>query len=176
MMLTQLKRRLRDRAVVTASILLLVGCNAAAAAEPSQMGGRHDNDKKTESPIKHVIVIMGENRTFDHVFATYVPREGEHVDNLLSKGIINKDGSPGPNYAKAAQFSAVDNDIYSISPGAKDAYNRQQHAAGARNLLRTADLLHFREPGCAQWAGMHGHPGLGRTSGLRPAASRICRC
>ena len=27
-------------------------------------------DGKTVSPIKHVIVIIGENRTFDHVFAT----------------------------------------------------------------------------------------------------------
>ena len=86
------------------------------------MGGSHDNDKKTASPIKHVIIIIGENRTFDHVFATYQPREGEVVDNLLSKGIINKDGSPGRNYADAAQFSAVDNSVYSISPGQKKRY------------------------------------------------------
>jgi phospholipase C len=121
-MLTQLKRHLRDRAVVTASILVLVGCNAASAAEATPMGGPHDNDKRTASPIKHVIVIIGENRTFDHVFATYQPREGEVVDNLLSKGIINKDGSPGRNYAQAAQFSAVDDSIYSISPGQKTPY------------------------------------------------------
>ncbi len=41
------------------------------------------------SPIKHVIVIIGENRSFDHVFATYKPRRRPTVDNLLSKGIIN---------------------------------------------------------------------------------------
>lgn len=28
--------------------------------------------QKTQSPIKHVIVLIGENRTFDHLFATYV--------------------------------------------------------------------------------------------------------
>ena len=27
----------------------------------------------TSTPIKHVIVLIGENRTFDHLFATYVP-------------------------------------------------------------------------------------------------------
>jgi phospholipase C len=27
-------------------------------------------DNSTETPIKHVIVIIGENRSFDHVFAT----------------------------------------------------------------------------------------------------------
>jgi phospholipase C len=40
----------------------------------------------TATPIQHVIVIIGENRTFDHIFATYVPKvAGETVDNLLSK-------------------------------------------------------------------------------------------
>ena len=34
-------------------------------------------------------MIIGENRTFDHVFATYQPPVGQTVDNLLSKGIIN---------------------------------------------------------------------------------------
>ena len=35
-----------------------------------------DNDAKTTTPIKHVIVIIGENRSFDHVFATYNPGNG----------------------------------------------------------------------------------------------------
>ena len=42
----------------------------------------------TASPIKHVIVIVGENRTFDHVFGAYTPRQGQTVANLLSRGII----------------------------------------------------------------------------------------
>jgi phospholipase C len=85
---------------------------------------KHRDDGNTASPIKHVIVIIGENRSFDHVFATYQPGRGEHVDNLLSKGIINIDGSPGPNYALATQYTAVDNDTYSISPGQKTAYDQ----------------------------------------------------
>jgi phospholipase C len=32
---------------------------------------------KTATPIKHVIIIVGENRSFDHLFATYVPRREE---------------------------------------------------------------------------------------------------
>jgi phospholipase C len=119
-MLKQTTKRLRDRTVVTAAILSLMAPNAYAA---DPVGGAHSNDGKTKSPIKHVIVIMGENRTFDHVFATYEPREGEHVDNLLSKGIIKEDGSPGPNYAKAAQFSTTVNNFYSINPTPKTAYN-----------------------------------------------------
>ncbi len=42
----------------------------------------------TASPIKHVIVVVGENRTFDHVFGAYTPRQGQTVANLLSKGIL----------------------------------------------------------------------------------------
>jgi phospholipase C len=61
----------------------------------------------TDTPIKHVIVLIGENRTFDHLFATYVPKSKDSVSNLLSKGIINADGTPGPHFSKAAQFQAV---------------------------------------------------------------------
>src|SRR6202035_3829178 len=121
-MLKQQTKRLRDRTVITAAILSLMGSNTYAV-ENGPMGGPHNNDRGTTSPIKHVIVIMGENRTFDHVFATYEPRPGERVDNLLSKGIIKKDGSPGPNYTKAAQFSAVDNNFYAVNPGQKTPYN-----------------------------------------------------
>src|SRR5580704_2564194 len=59
------------------------------------------------TPIKHVIVLIGENRTFDHLFATYVSPSGEHISNLLSKGIIKADGSAGPNFKQAQQFQAV---------------------------------------------------------------------
>src|SRR5580658_120068 len=82
---------------------------------------------KTASPIKHVIVIIGENRSFDHVFATYRPKTGQTVSNLLSKGIIKEDGAPGPNYSLAAQYSAVESTkvgagTYSISPPEKTLY------------------------------------------------------
>jgi phospholipase C len=76
------------------------------------------------SPIKHVIVIIGENRSFDHVFATYKPAGGQTVDNLLSKGIINADGTPGPHYSLAHQDSAQDTsaDGFQESPGQKAVY------------------------------------------------------
>lgn len=62
----------------------------------------------TATPIKHVIIIVGENRSFDHVYATYVPvNNGEKINNLLSEGIINADGTPGPNFAQAHQFQVT---------------------------------------------------------------------
>src|SRR5580658_7302186 len=75
-----------------------------------------DND--TTTPIKHVIVIIGENRSFDHVFATYVPKGSQTVWNLLSEGIVNADGTPGPNFSKAVQLSGTDQapDTFLLSP------------------------------------------------------------
>ena len=89
----------RAAASVTLPVLLIqLMAPAFAAAE---------HHPKTRTPIKHVIVLIGENRTFDHLFATYVPRKGQRVSNLLSKGIINANGSPGPKFGLAKQFQAI---------------------------------------------------------------------
>jgi phospholipase C len=75
-------------------------------------------DNATTTPIKHVIVIIGENRSFDHVFATYVPQNGQTVWNLLSEGIVKADGTPGPNFPLAEQKAATDRqpDDFLLSP------------------------------------------------------------
>jgi phospholipase C len=72
-----------------------------------------------------VIVIIGENRTFDHAFATYQPRHGQTISNLLSKGIVNPDGTPGPNFSLASQSSAVDSstDGFQMSPSSNVTYS-----------------------------------------------------
>jgi len=68
------------------------------------------------TPIEHLIVVIGENQTFDAVFATYQPAHGEPVDNLLSQGIVLADGSPGPNFARAVQRKAQPGSRFSIDP------------------------------------------------------------
>ncbi|HTV77147.1 MAG TPA: hypothetical protein VMF03_02745 [Steroidobacteraceae bacterium] len=60
----------------------------------------------TATPIEHLIVIVGENISFDGLFATYRPRRGT-VRNLLSEGVIRADGSPGPRFDRARQRRAV---------------------------------------------------------------------
>ena len=85
--------------------LTVFGCNASAHdADPDRDG----HGSPTATPIKHVIIIVGENRSFDHLFATYQPkRKHEQVLNLLSEKIVNADGSPGPNFAKGQQYEIV---------------------------------------------------------------------
>ena len=87
------------------STLLNLG-TPAFAADPAT------GTPPTITPIKHVIVIIGENRSFDHVFATYIPQPGQTVNNLLSEGIIKLDADKnairGPNFENAQQLEATD--------------------------------------------------------------------
>ncbi|MGA2848925.1 MAG: alkaline phosphatase family protein [Terracidiphilus sp.] len=107
-------RAVRTALVSVATFQLAIG-NGFAAGQPENPS----RDSDTSTPIKHVIVIIGENRSFDHVFATYVPKNPqEKVHNLLSEGIVKADGTPGKNFAKAAQKAATDQqpDAFLLSP------------------------------------------------------------
>lgn len=110
----------RSGAAALAALQVFAGLPMPALAQHSG-----SSDSQTLSPIKHVIVIIGENRTFDHIFATYKPLHGQHVDNLLSKHIINADGTPGPRFNKALQNTASDtaSDGYHLNPQQMGPYS-----------------------------------------------------
>ena len=103
--------------VGTSLLALLVNMGAPVTAAAQE----HKTAAAT-SPIQHVIVIIGENRSFDHVYATYEPVAGQTVSNLLSKGIVTKTGKPGPNFALSGQNNALDQTTFEISPGSKQVY------------------------------------------------------
>jgi phospholipase C len=91
--------------VATSTTATLLSVFGLAAAVPAADADASVDSIRTATPIKHVIIIVGENRSFDHLFATYVPKRSEEkVLNLLSERIINADGTPGPKFAKAQQF------------------------------------------------------------------------
>jgi phospholipase C len=138
--LAGLRRRLYVGASV--SVLAAVGLtNSVLAADPDKAV----DAIRTASPIKHVIIIVGENRSFDHLFATYVPkRKEEKVLNLLSQGIVKADGTPGRNFAKAHQFQIIappNGNKYFISADA------QQKAL--YNVLPAPDLAGVQNPPAA---------------------------
>src|SRR5271170_2901452 len=138
MMTVKLLRSAASQAVKTglvSAMIFQLAIGNAFAAEPPQT---HSQDFRTSSPIKHVIVIIGENRSFDHVFATYVPRRGQTVHNLLSEGIIqlddDKNAIPGPNFYKAQQLSASDlgsQDTFLLSPPKQEFPSNQLPAPEA---------------------------------------------
>src|SRR4029077_2818162 len=53
-------------------------------------------------------------------FATYQPKRGESVSNLLSKGIVNAEGTPGPNFSLSSQSSANDSNTDGFRLSASD--------------------------------------------------------
>lgn len=78
--------------------------------------------RPTKTPIEHLIVVVGENIGFDNLFGTYRPRAGQSVANLLSKGIVDADGSPGPKVAAAAQSIAEVRARYAVRPKITGAF------------------------------------------------------
>ena len=113
--------------------------------------GGGDRSGETRTPIKHVILLIGENRTFDHVFATYTPPAGQHVYNLLSEGIVNADGTPGPNVAAARQWQASDTGTFSNAPTHTTAYpllpSMNTGGAPTQAYLASAAQAQAIEPG-----------------------------
>ena len=100
------RRKWRARAALSAVLATLIAFPLPASAQTSSAKA-DDDHHQTQTPIKHLIVLIGENRTFDHLFATYVSPSGDQVRNLLSEHIIKSDGTPGKNFSKAAQFQAI---------------------------------------------------------------------
>jgi phospholipase C len=86
---------LRSSTALGAALGVSLSCGLAVA---------DDDHGSTATPIKHVIILIGENRTFDNIYATYEPKRGQSIVNLLSQGIVLKDGTPGPHFALSRQY------------------------------------------------------------------------
>ena len=91
------------------------GAAAATAADPASI--------PTRTPIKHLVVVIGENHSYDNVFATWTPPRGEHARTLLSEGLVTAGGDCGPRAPAAAQRRATDTDVYRLTPRSTGAYD-----------------------------------------------------
>jgi phospholipase C len=101
-----------------------VAASPTASPQAAQHVANDDRSSVTRTPIKHVILIIGENRTFDHVFATYTPPSGQTVLNLLSEGIVDANGNPSTNFNTVQQWQASDTTTFSSSPTKTTAYTK----------------------------------------------------
>ena len=121
-MTSKIASRLCNCFVVTATILALAGAHsglaqAATATSSGPSFGPNSRDLATQTPIKHVIIIIGENGSFDSLFATYVPKSSDTVWNLLSEGIVKRTARRAPNYSKALQSSVMPHFLnYQLAP------------------------------------------------------------
>jgi len=87
---------------------LTLACAGAAALAMSALGASavgaeaapHHGDTSTSTPIKHVVVIFGENVSFDHYFATYpnaanVPGETQQGTGVRAPTFTAAPNTPG---------------------------------------------------------------------------------
>jgi phospholipase C len=123
-------RRSRMKWGVSAAALSITLAAATAGLANEAQSSDAASLVGTQSPIKHVIILIGENRGTDHTFGVYKPKgRGQTISNIFSKGIVNEDGSPGPHFALAQQFQVKPQSTYFIGAPdkAKTAYgNRGQ--------------------------------------------------
>ena len=150
-----LARRLGLLGVSLAALALSQGVRAEDG--PDHAAQNAADHIKTASPIKHVLIIVGENRSFDHLFATYVPKsDDERVLNLLSERIVKVDGTPNEAFDRAHQFQ-----ITSAPNGGKFFISAGSANKSLYSMLPAPDLGGVQNPPAAAILGLPGgDPGL----------------
>ena len=127
--------------------LLVTACAAAALALPA-CGGSDDPTStpavssqdalQTATPIKHVVVIYGENISFDHYFGTYPNATNPSGEPAFTA----KSGTPTPNGLTGTLLTANPN--FTNTANGTDAANpfrldRTQAATADQNHAYTAE-------------------------------------
>jgi len=85
----------------TAALSVIAAATVFSGSVLADSDHANDRDHRTATPIKHLVVIFDENRSFDHYFATYptaanpsgeIPFKGSHptprVNNLANAGLL----------------------------------------------------------------------------------------
>ncbi|MDT8911787.1 alkaline phosphatase family protein [Amycolatopsis sp. PS_44_ISF1] len=123
------RRRRRSRrllgagALASAAVLAIVTGSAATTAEAQPLHPRPASWLPTLTPIKHVVVIFGENISFDHYFGTYPNAAGT-------------DGTPFQAARRTPPVNGLDHRLLTDNP---NAYN--PHRLGPDQAL-TCDQNH----------------------------------
>ncbi len=139
---TELRKSCTRLSAMTLAVALIAVPIQPLTAWQDASGG-----PSSTTPIKHVIVIVGENHTFDNVFATYQPQQGQTVLNLLSEGIVDAQGNPGSNFHRAAQYQASDTTTYSIMPTQTGPYSTLPQPNTTYAFGQLPDVPDARFPG-----------------------------
>ncbi|MCH6469137.1 phospholipase C [Sinomonas terrae] len=90
------KFSMRTAAVTSALALAAASGGAIAAALPAQAA----TTNTTTTPIKHVVVIFGENVSFDHYFATYPNAANTAGETIQGSGAPASSFTAAPNTPK----------------------------------------------------------------------------
>ncbi|HET6257797.1 MAG TPA: alkaline phosphatase family protein [Pseudonocardia sp.] len=97
-------------ALASAAVLAAVTVSTANAADTPPTAGKHADQFNTATSIKHVVVIFGENVSFDHYFGTY-------------PNAANTDGTPFTAAKQTPKIDGLTPDLLQRNP---NAYNPQR--------------------------------------------------
>jgi len=111
------------RSIGLAATLLAGAIASAYAADKADAASTTATARATATPIQHVIIVVGENHTFDNLFGTYQPPRGQRIENLLSKGIVNADGTPGRHHGGGTQRIGLSTGKYSAETESTGRYD-----------------------------------------------------
>jgi phospholipase C len=128
-----MKSKLLSTVALTAAAAMVVDSSAAFAA-----GYTNPNNLPTATPIKHVVVIFGENVSFDHYFATY-PKAGNPAGEIP---FVAKAKTPAvANLATAGLLTNNPNDSSANGTGATNPFrlDRTQANTSSQNHSYTPE-------------------------------------
>ena len=128
--------------------------------QPAYAGGMH-----TATPIKHVVVIFGENISFDHYFGTYpkaantdgtpftAARHTPKVDGLTNQLLTNNPNAYNPKRLSSSQAMTCDqNHGYSAEQKAVNGGKDDKFVEFTETSKCTGQPVLFGEPGLARTA------------------------
>ncbi|MFD1661781.1 phospholipase C [Streptomyces caeni] len=146
-------------AFVGAAALTVLGGNTPTWAAASF--GQHHGHPSTATPIKHVVVLFGENVSFDHYFATYPKaansdgttftaskRTPKDIDTLAHAGLLTKNPNQYPPKRLAPSQAMTCDQNHSYGP--------EQYAADGGKADKYVENTEVGK--CS--GGLFGEPGL----------------
>ncbi|TNC25395.1 phospholipase C [Amycolatopsis alkalitolerans] len=146
-------------AAVVAGVAIAVTTTVGGAdAQPLQP--KHADGLNTATPIKHVVVIFGENVSFDHYFGTYpnaantdgtpftAAKGTPHVDGLTPKLLNNNPNAYNPKRLSPSQALTCDqNHNYNKEQLAFDGGKMDKFVENTETDKCTGQPVLFGEPG-----------------------------
>ncbi|MEU1807008.1 alkaline phosphatase family protein [Streptomyces sp. NPDC019937] len=148
-------RAKRWSALVGAAVLATAGGAGSAWAAPAEGAVQ-----RTETPVKHVVVIFDENISFDHYFGTYpqaantdgtkfTPAKGtpKDIDTLAHAGLLEKN----PNLYKPKRLASSQ----AMTCDQNHSYGPEQYAANGGKADKFVENTEV-----SKCTGLFGEPGL----------------
>jgi phospholipase C len=130
---------------ISASLMLAAGVLVAVTAHAQAAGKRQAASRVKDIPIKHIIIVFQENRSFDSYFGTYRGADGIPMRNGTPT-VCNPDPKTGKcvkpyldhNDVNCGGPHAAEHSLGAVADGAMNGFIREAQAQGSFGLYPLA--------------------------------------